>query len=61
MSNGLNLAPSPLQEVCDDDEGAGHEGLFAVLCGAQPLQRLQVPVWGNAQQCLPDAVVRPPQ
>ena len=25
---------SLLQEVCDDDEGARHEGLLAVLCGA---------------------------
>ena len=50
-----------LQKVCSDYQSARYERLPAVLCGAQPLQRLQVPVRRHALQHLPHAVVRATQ
>lgn len=44
-------------KVCPHDQGAGHQGLYAVLRDAESLQRVQVSVRLAAERDLSDAVV----
>ena len=50
-----------VQAAAANQQGSGHPGLHAVLCGAQPLQWLPLPVWRRPIRHCVDAVVRTPQ